>query len=104
MPYMKAQLVIKDRIRKGDALIERVVWAVPAPVNGCLHHFKYRLYCGQNVATVVRYDNESGKRDHRHLGKTERKEAYLFTTLEQLIMDFEADVIRLLGGKDESDH
>lgn len=44
------------------------------------------------------------KRDHRHLGKNERQQAYRFTTLEQLIMDFEADVIRLLGGKDESDH
>jgi hypothetical protein len=54
--------------------------------------------------TVVRYDNESGKGDHRHLGKNERQRAYLFTTLEQLIMDFEADVIRLLGEKDESDH
>jgi hypothetical protein len=104
MQYMKAQLVIKDRIRKGNALIERVVWAVPAPVNGCLHHFKYRLYCGQNGATVVRYDNESGKGDHRHLGKNERQQVYPFTTLEQLIMDFEADVIRLSGDKNESDH
>ena len=97
---MKAQLVIKDRIRKGNALIERV----PTPVNGCSHHFKYRLYCGQNGATVVRYDNESGKCDHRHLGKNERQQHYLFITLEQLIMDFEADVIRLLGDKNESDH
>ena len=101
---MKAQLVIKDRIRKGNALIERVVWAVPTPVNGCSHHFKYRLYCGQNGATVVRYDNESGKGDHRHLGKNELQQHYLFITLEQLIMDFEADVIRLLGDKNESDH
>lgn len=61
MPYMETQLVIKDRVRKGNALIERVVWMVPAPVRGCSHRFKYRLYCGQNGATVVRYDNESGK-------------------------------------------
>ena len=104
MPYMETQLVIKDRVRKGNALIERVVWVVPAPLKGCSHRFKYRLYCGQNGATVVRYDNESGKGDHRHLGKNERQQAYLFTTLVQLILDFEADVIRLLGGKDESDH
>jgi hypothetical protein len=38
------------------------------------------------------------------VGKNERQQAYLFTTLEQLILDFEADVIRLLGGKDESNH
>ena len=46
MTYMKAQLVIKDRIRKNNALIERVVWAISTPVNGCSHHVKYRLYCG----------------------------------------------------------
>ena len=99
MPYIKAQLVIKDRIRKGRILIERVVWTVPISVNGCSHHFKYRLYCGLNGATVVRYDNESGKGDHRHLGEVERQRPYLFTTLEQLVIDFEADVIHLLGDK-----
>lgn len=104
MPYMEAQLVIKDRVRKGDTLIARVVWVVPVPVRGCSHRFKYRLYCGRSGATVVRYDNESGKGDHRHLGRKERQQAYLFTTLEQLILDFEADVIHLSGGKDESDH
>ena len=101
---MKARLVIKDRVRKGSALIERVAWAVPTPVDGCSHHFKYRLYCGVNGATVVRYDNESGKGDHRHIGKDEHQQPYLFVTLEQLVIDFEADVIRLLGGKNESDY
>jgi len=38
----------------------------------------------------VRYDNERGKGDHRHLG--EREEDYNFTTLEQLLADFERDV------------
>lgn len=101
---MKAQLIIKDRVRKGDALIERVVWIVPTPVKGCVHRFKYRLYCGRNDATVIRYDNESGKGDHLHLGANERQRAYSFTTLEQLILDFEADIIRLLGDENESDH
>jgi hypothetical protein len=104
MLRMKAQLVIKDRVRKGSLLIERVVWMVPLPVDGCSHHFKYRLYCGLNGATVVRYDNESGKGDHRHVGSNERQQHYPFITLEQLVIDFEADVIRLSGGKDESDH
>jgi len=101
---MKAQLVIKDRIRKGSVLVERVVWRVSSPVAGCSHYYKYRLYCGLNGATVVRYDNESGKGDHRHVGSRERLQSYLFTTLEQLFIDFEADVVRLPGGKDESDH
>jgi hypothetical protein len=101
---MKTQLVIKDRVRKGNALIERVVWVVATPVAGCSHHFKYRLYCGINGVTVVRYDNESGKGDHRHLGKSEQQHPYAFTTQEQLIIDFEADVIRLAGGKNESNY
>jgi hypothetical protein len=38
----------------------------------------------------VRYDNERGKGDHRHLGDVE--EAYRFTSVEQLLTDFERDV------------
>lgn len=42
---------------------------------------------------IVRYDNESGKGDHRHAG--DREEDYLFTTLRELIEDFEADIERM---------
>lgn len=42
------------------------------------------------------YDNERGKGDHRHYGDLE--EPYAFTTVEQLVADFEADVARLKGG------
>ena len=38
----------------------------------------------------VRYDNERGKGDHRHLG--DREDDYVFTTIEQLPADFERDV------------
>ena len=38
----------------------------------------------------MRYDNERGKGDHRHV--REREEDYNFTTLEQLLLDFERDV------------
>jgi len=40
----------------------------------------------------VRYDNEAGKGDHRHVGKRERP--YKFTSLEKLQADFWADVAR----------
>jgi hypothetical protein len=36
------------------------------------------------------YDNELGKGDHRHL--SDREEPYRFSTPEQLIADFRADV------------
>jgi len=42
---------------------------------------------------VLRYDNEAGKGDHRHAGKTERP--YGFTTYDRLLADFWADVDRL---------
>jgi hypothetical protein len=41
---------------------------------------------------VLRYDNERGKGDHRHIGRAES--VYAFTTPEQLMSDFEAEVKR----------
>ena len=41
------------------------------------------------------YDNERGRGDHRHLAGKE--EPYSFSTPEQLIADFLADVRRLRG-------
>ena len=39
---------------------------------------------------VLRYDNEAGKGDHKHVGETE--ERYRFKSAEQLLADFWADV------------
>jgi hypothetical protein len=39
---------------------------------------------------VLRYDNEAGKGDHRHIGATET--TYAFTTPERLLPDFWKDV------------
>jgi signal recognition particle receptor subunit beta len=41
---------------------------------------------------VLRYDNEPGKGDHRHVG--EKEEAYEFSTPGQLLADFWTDVKR----------
>jgi hypothetical protein len=41
---------------------------------------------------VLRYDNESGKGDHRHIGNVET--AYRFTTPDRLLVDFWQDVDR----------
>jgi hypothetical protein len=35
---------------------------------------------------VLRFDNEAGKGDHKHIGDEEV--AYTFTTLEKLVADF----------------
>jgi hypothetical protein len=39
---------------------------------------------------VLRYDNETGKGDHRHIGKKETP--YRFSTPEKLLEDFWNDV------------
>jgi hypothetical protein len=41
---------------------------------------------------VLRYDNESGKGDHRHVGTHEH--AYRFASPSQLVADFERDIAR----------
>jgi hypothetical protein len=43
---------------------------------------------------VLRYDNETGKGDHRHVGA--RSEPYCFTTVDALLNDFMREV-RALG-------
>ena len=52
---------------------------------------KYRLYYGLPDGTcVVRYDNETGKEDHRHVQGKE--EPYRFRNVEGLVADFLADI------------
>jgi hypothetical protein len=97
MQWVKATLVIHSKQTWPDGtLVQWVVWRLPAPVAGCGHPFKYRLYCGRGGRCLVRYDNEAGKGDHRHLGEGET--SYAFTTLAALLADFRADVRRLAGG------
>ena len=56
---------------------------------------KHRLFYGRPGQRLVGYDNERGKGDHRHLG--DKPESCAFSTPEQLIEDFLADVGRLRG-------
>ena len=52
----------------------------------------YRLAFIVDGICVLRYDNEVGKGDHRHIGKTEKR--YNFTSPEVLLTDFWSDVDR----------
>jgi hypothetical protein len=45
----------------------------------------------------VRYDNEAGKGDHKHVGTEEHEVEYCFVSVPQLIRDFVAG-IEALGG------
>jgi len=88
---VKATLLLRERrIVAEDAFVELVVWQVPAPVTGSVHRFKYRLAFVVDGVCVLRYDNEAGKGDHKHLG--EEQSPYVFTTPAQLLTDFWHDV------------
>ena len=50
----------------------------------------YRLVLVSNGVCVLRYDNEAGKGDHRHLRDSERP--YRFTDPAALLADFWNDV------------
>lgn len=90
---MKAIALMRRRIVLAqDAFAEVVVWRVPHPVAPSAHGFRYRLAYVVAGQSVVRYDNERGKGDHRHVGTEEFP--YVFSTPEQLMTDFTADIER----------
>jgi hypothetical protein len=90
---MKAAELIRSRIVYSEtAFAELVLWRVPKPIVGSDHLFKYRLAYVVNGICVIRYDNETGKGDHRHVGENES--AYDFATPDQLIADFQLDIAR----------
>lgn len=87
---VKAILLLKSREVVGGGFVERVVWRLPASVPGSAHGLKYRLAFVVGGHCVVRYDNEAGKGDHRHIGAAEVP--YRFTDLAALLADFWRDV------------
>lgn len=91
---MKATELVRSRIAySASEFAEVVVWQVPVPLAGSAHLYKYRLAYVVGGECVLRYDNEAGKGDHRHLRK--REYAYAFESLEQLLSDFQADIRRI---------
>ena len=88
---MNATLLLNERHTVSeDAFVEMIVWRVPTPLPGSRHNFKYRLAFVVGGRCVLRYDNESGKGDHRHMGDEELP--YVFTTPQALLEDFWRDV------------
>jgi len=92
---VKAALLVRDRIAYADhAFAEIVVWQLPKALTGSMHLYKYRLAFVVHGICRLRYDNETGKGDHRHAQG--RESAYRFTGLDRLFADFERDAKRLL--------
>lgn len=92
---MKAELLIRERRVLEIGFIEVIAWQLPGPLSGSTHSFKYRLAYVVDGECVLRYDNEAGKGDHRHIGSTE--EGYEFVSVDRLLDDFLADVTAWKG-------
>jgi hypothetical protein len=94
---MAAKLLHRSRYVYADgALREMVLWQVPRTA----HHpfgLKYRLYYGDPEGNcLIRYDNERGKGDHRHV--LDEEAPYQFSDVDALAADFLADIRRVRGG------
>ena len=101
MPYMKAALLLREKLVMPDgAIIEIVIWRLPQASPDRPHGLKYRLYFGSPEGKcLVRYDNETGKGDHKHYGAEEVD--YNFESVRKLRSDFWSDVKRVGGYDDE---
>lgn len=90
---MKARQAFRYRDARDDVTVEMVLWELPDTTAGRPHGLKYRLYCGRKGRCLVRYDNETGKGDHRHYGS--REEPSEFESVEKLLADFKRDCEQL---------
>ena len=88
---MNVELLLDDRFALDErSFVQMKVWKLPQPLDGCAHRLKYRLAYVVDGECVLRYDNEAGKGDHRHVHG--RETPYEFETLEALQVDFWKDV------------
>lgn len=84
---MKGNLLINERhVLDVGAFVEIVVWRLPQSVRGSEHRFKYRLALVVDGVCVLRFDNEVGNGDHKHVADSE--EPYKFNGPEALLEDF----------------
>jgi len=90
---MKARELFNRRVPvTKQSFAELVMWEVPESIPGSAHSYKYRLAFIVAGVCVLRYDNETGKGDHRHVKGKELK--YRFVSVDQLVADFFEDVKR----------
>ncbi len=96
---MNARMLFYYKQTRGALIVEMVIWQLPQRCAERPHGLKYRLFCGTAQRSIVRYDNETGKGDHRHIGDPE--ESHTFVPVDRLIEDFRNDCSRLAGWEGE---
>lgn len=95
---MPATLYKKRERHPGECEYFRVVIREVNPaVPGSQHNFKYSMAYIVDGVCVMRYDNERGKGDHKHIDDQEISTQ--FVNIEQLFMDFLADIETIRRGK-----
>jgi len=87
----RASLIFEFKGVQHDLVLQMVLWQLPRPIRDRPHGIKYLLYLGRAGKTLVRYDNEPGKGDHRHLGSSETEVSYDFLSVDRLLSDFRGD-------------
>jgi len=93
---MKATLIHRSKVIFPDgAILEVVLWQLPEKTSDQPHGLKYRMHYGLPGTTMVRYDNEKGKGDHRRFKDSEQ--TYQFRDAETLQNDFIRDVESIRG-------
>ena len=98
----RAILLLHEKVILADgAIVELIIWRLPRATPDRHHGLKYRLYFGRGGKCLVRYDNEAGKGDHRHIKG--REEPYRFVSVAKLRRDFEADIHKYGGNNEEED-
>jgi Family of unknown function (DUF6516) len=95
MSNIRAELLMRERRVLEVGFIEVIVLRLPEPLSESTHSLKYRLAYVVANECVLRYDNEAGKGDHRHVGTEEMP--YVFVFVDQLLDDFLADVATWKG-------
>jgi hypothetical protein len=87
----KAKLLFEDKARYPDGAIKQMrFWQLPEPDPERPHGLKYSLFYGLDGQRIIGYDNERGKGDYRHYRDYE--EPYAFSSVEQMVADFESDI------------
>lgn len=93
---MKARELVRRRVPMGENVFAEIaLWQLDGSVPPSNHHYKYRLVLVVDGRCVLRYDNERGKGDHRHIGESELP--YTFRTVEDLVADFFHEAKRWLN-------
>ncbi|EHR8838401.1 hypothetical protein ABJ851_003105 [Shigella flexneri] len=91
---MSAVELMNRRIQIADNAfaIIRILQVDPS-ILGSQHLYKYSLAYIVDGVCVMRYDNERGKGDHKHIG--DREFPVTFTSIQDLIASFQDDINHL---------